>query len=120
MTTDLGLPAEIVVRPIVREPDGLAMSSRNRYLSPEERKDALVLKQALKAVETASAAGESDTAVLIDIARRTLAERPAIRIDYVAAVDWATLLPVQSIKPGTLFALAAWVGTTRLIDNVIL
>jgi pantoate--beta-alanine ligase len=120
MTADLLLPVNIEVCPIVREPDGLAMSSRNRYLSAEERKQALVLRQALNAVEGAANNGERRAAALIALANAEFAAEPGVRLDYVAAVDWATLLPVEIAEPGTLFAVAAWVGTTRLIDNVIL
>jgi pantoate--beta-alanine ligase len=120
MAADLGLAAEIVVCPIVREADGLALSSRNRYLSAEERGRALVLSRALEAVHAVAVVGERDAEVLIAVARANFAEVPAVRIDYIAAVDWATLLPVERAVPGTLFAVAAWVGATRLIDNLIL
>jgi pantoate--beta-alanine ligase len=120
MTADLGLAAEIVVCPIVREADGLALSSRNRYLSAEERGRALVLSRALHAVHAVVAVGEQDAEVLIAVARANFAEVPDVRVDYIAAVDWATLLPVERAAPGTLFAVAAWVGATRLIDNLIL
>ena len=120
MVTDLGLPVDLVVCPIVREPDGLAMSSRNRYLTIEERKQALVLRRALGAVEAAFAAGERGAAKLIDVARQEFFMQPEVRIDYVHAVDWNSLLPVETVASGTLFAVAAWVGQTRLIDNLIL
>jgi pantoate--beta-alanine ligase len=120
MVADLGLPVELVVCPIVREPDGLAMSSRNRYLSGEERKRALVLRRALNAVEAAFAAGERSAGRLIDLARREFSTQPEVRIDYIAAVDWSSLLPVGTATSGTLFAVAAWVGQTRLIYNLIL
>jgi pantoate--beta-alanine ligase len=120
MAADLGLAAEIVVCPIVREADGLALSSRNRYLSAEERGRALVLSRALEAVHAVAAVGERDAEVLIAVARANFAEVPDVRIDYIAAVYWATLLPVERAVPGTLFAVAAWVGATRLIDNLIL
>ena len=120
MVVDLALPVELRVCPIVREADGLAMSSRNRYLSPEERRQALVLSYALQVVERAALAGERQTAALIEAAKAAFAAEPEVRIDYIAAVDWATLLPVEKIAPGTLFAVAAWVGKTRLIDNLVL
>jgi pantoate--beta-alanine ligase len=125
MTADLGLPVELAVCPIVREPDGLAMSSRNRYLSADERKQALVLRTALDAVEEAVAAGERSSEVLSAIARAKFAAEPSVRVDYIAAVDWATLEPVKEVKEAgkvgsrTLFAVAAFVGTTRLIDNFV-
>jgi pantoate--beta-alanine ligase len=120
MATDLRLPAEIVVCPIVREPDGLALSSRNRYLSPVERTQALVLSRAVRKAEALAAQGERRTDALIEAARQTFAVEAEVQVDYIAAVDWATLKPVQIAAPGTLFAIAAWVGETRLIDNVIL
>ncbi len=119
MVADLGLPVELVICPIVREADGLAMSSRNRYLSGEERMQALVLKRALDAVSRLVASGERRAQALIAEARRVLAEEPLVRVDYVAAVDWGTLEPVEVAVPGTLFAVAGWVGSTRLIDNVV-
>jgi len=120
MVADLRLPAEIVVCPIVREPDGLALSSRNRYLSPAERAQALVLSRAIRQAESLAGAGERRSSALIAAARRSFAAVPEVRIDYIAAVDWATLDPVAIAAPGTLFAVAAWVGQTRLIDNTIL
>ncbi|MGD0732156.1 MAG: pantoate--beta-alanine ligase [Terracidiphilus sp.] len=119
MVTDLHLPVEIVVCPIVREPDGLALSSRNLYLSPSERAQALVLSRAIRHVESLVASGERQSSALIAAARETLASAPEVRIDYIAVVDWSTLDPVETALPGTLFALAAYVGPTRLIDNVI-
>jgi pantoate--beta-alanine ligase len=120
MTADLRLGTNIVVCPIVREPDGLAMSSRNVYLSPAERTEALVLSRTLKRVEQLVAGGERASAVLIEAAQTVFAEEPAVRIDYLELVDWNTLLPVETAAPGTLFAVAAQVGPTRLIDNTIL
>jgi pantoate--beta-alanine ligase len=120
MIADLRLPAKIVVCPIVREPDGLALSSRNRYLSPAERAQALVLSRAIRQAEALAGAGERRSSALIAAARRSFAAVPKARIDYIAAADWATLDPVEIAVPGTLFAVAAWVGQTRLIDNTIL
>jgi pantoate--beta-alanine ligase len=120
MAADLCLPAEIVVCPIIREPDGLALSSRNRYLSPAERTQALVLSRAIRRAEALVAAGERQASKLIEAARQTFAAVPEVRVDYIATVDWATLEPVEIAAPGTLFAVAAWVGQTRLIDNTIL
>jgi pantoate--beta-alanine ligase len=119
LTTDLRLPTEIVVCPIVREADGLALSSRNVYLSPEERGQALALSRAIRKAEAMFAAGERGAAALIAAAREVLAAEPAIRIDYVELTDWATLTPVEIAGPGNLFAVAAWVGSTRLIDNTV-
>jgi pantoate--beta-alanine ligase len=120
MVADLRLPAEIVVCPIVREQDGLALSSRNRYLSPAERAQALVLSRAIREAEALAVAGERRANSLIEAAAKTFAAEPEVSIDYIAAVDWATLEPVEIAVPGTLFAVAAWVGQTRLIDNAIL
>jgi len=118
MVRDLDLPVELIVCPIVREPDGLAMSSRNRYLIPEERRQALTLNAALNHVETMIRA-EKRALRLIEAAQSVLAREPAIHVDYITVVDWATLLPVETAEPGSLFAIAAWGGTTRLIDNFI-
>jgi pantoate--beta-alanine ligase len=120
MVADLRLAAEIVVCPIVREPDGLALSSRNLYLTLAERTQALTLSRAIRQVEALVASGERRASVLIEAARRTFAAEPAIRADYIELVDWATLEPVETAAPGSLFAVAAWVGATRLIDNTIL
>ena len=120
MVVDLRLPVEIVVCPIVREPDGLALSSRNRYLSPAERGEALVLSRAVRQAEALAASGERRASKLIEAARQTFAAEPAVREDYIELVDWANLLPVETAAPGTLFAVAAWVGATRLIDNAVI
>ena len=120
MVTDLRLPAEIVVCPIVREPDGLAMSSRNAYLSVEERRQALTLSRAIRRVEELTGDGKRNASTLIAAARDVFAAEPAVGVDYIELVDWDTLLPVETAVPGSLFAVAAWVGTTRLIDNTII
>jgi pantoate--beta-alanine ligase len=120
MVIDLRFATEIVVCPIVRDPDGLALSSRNVYLSPAERTQALTLSRAIGHVESLVAAGERRAAALIESANKTFATVPAIRVDYVALVDWTTLEPAETAIPGTLFAVAAWVGATRLIDNTVI
>jgi pantoate--beta-alanine ligase len=120
MTADLRLATEIVVCPIVREPDGLALSSRNIYLSPAERAQSLVLSRAVRLVVALAASGEGRAFALIAAARHTFAAEPAVRIDYITLVDWSTLEAVETATPGTLFAVAAHVGATRLIDNAIL
>ena len=120
MTADLRLGVEIVVCPIIRDPDGLALSSRNIYLSPEERTQALSLSRAIRRIEALFANGVRDAAVLRSVAQELLQSEEKIRIDYIALVDWSTLLPVDFAAPGTLFAIAAYVGATRLIDNTIL
>jgi pantoate--beta-alanine ligase len=120
MIADLRMGLELVVCPIVREADGLALSSRNVYLSAEERKRALVLSRSLRHVEELVAGGERDAEKLRAAARTVIGEEPAVRVDYLALVDWATLEPVETAEPGTLLAVAVWVGETRLIDNTIL
>jgi pantoate--beta-alanine ligase len=120
MVRDLNLPVEIVVCPIVREPDGLAMSSRNAYLNPEQRKQALVLSRALRRVGDLFRQGEQDVAKLQFAGRLVVAEEPSVRLDYLAIVDRESLEPVSPAAPGALVAVAAYVGTTRLIDNLIL
>jgi pantoate--beta-alanine ligase len=120
MVMDLRIGTEIVVCPIVREADGLAMSSRNTYLNPEERKQALTLSRAVRRVEALVKHGERGAEALIAAARVTFAIDPAIRVDYIELVNWDTLEPVESAAPGSLFAVAAWVGETRLIDNAVL
>ena len=120
MVADLRLPAKIVVCPIVREPDGLAFSSRNAYLSATERLQALALSRAIRQVETLVAGGERRAAVLVAAAREVFAAEPAVRVDYIELINWDTLLPVETAATGTLFAVAAWVGATRLIDNTII
>jgi pantoate--beta-alanine ligase len=120
MVADLRFATEIVVCPIVREADGLALSSRNVYLSAKEHAQALVLSRAIRLVEGLVAEGERRGGVLIEAARKLFAAEPSVRVDYIEVVDWATLLPVEVATPGTLFAVAAWVGVTRLIDNAIL
>jgi pantoate--beta-alanine ligase len=120
MTEDLRLGVEIVVCPIIRDPDGLALSSRNIYLSAEERNQALAISRAIRRVSALFTNGVSDTAALIAAAEELLRNEKEIRVDYITLVDWSTLLPVETATPGTLFAIAAYVGNTRLIDNMIL
>jgi pantoate--beta-alanine ligase len=120
MAADLRLPAGIVVCPIVRDADGLALSSRNAYLSPQERVHALTLSRAVHAVEARFAQSERSAGALIAAARDVFAAQPEVRIDYIELVDWATLEPVAIAASGALFAVAAYVGATRLIDNTVL
>jgi pantoate--beta-alanine ligase len=119
MTEDLRLSTQIVVCPIVRESDGLALSSRNVYLSPAERAQAGALSRAIRRAQQLVAQGEHRANILINSARAILAQEPLIRIDYVTLVDWNTLKPLDTAVPGALLALAAWVGSTRLIDNIV-
>jgi len=120
MVRDLDLPVEIVVGPIVREADGLAMSSRNAYLDASQRKQALVLFRALRAVEAQVDKRETNTNRLVNVAKQTFAEEPGARVDYIAVVDPDTLSPVDDVSKGALIAVAAYVGRTRLIDNVVI
>jgi len=120
MVRDLDMDVRIVVCPIVREPDGLALSSRNAYLSTEQRKRALVLNRSLQKVREAAEAGETNAVKLAEIGRGVIASEPAAKLDYFAVVDPDTLQPVEKVTKGTLVAVAAWVGTTRLIDNLLL
>jgi pantoate--beta-alanine ligase len=120
MMRDLNFDLELVVCPTVREPDGLALSSRNRYLSASDRARALVLSRALDVVGASYRAGQKDVARLLEAGRGVLATEPEVRIDYLQIVDADTLLPLTEAKPGALVAIAAHVGSTRLIDNTIL
>jgi pantoate--beta-alanine ligase len=120
MVRDLCLGVELVVCPTVREADGLALSSRNRYLSAAERDQALVLSRALKRMGAKFRTGERDAAALRAAGLRVLAREPAVRLDYLAVVDADTLEDRREASSGTLAAVAAWVGTTRLIDNILL
>jgi pantoate--beta-alanine ligase len=120
MVADLGLATEIVSCSIVRDADGLALSSRNAYLSAAQRAQALTLSRAVRHIELLVAGGERCGAALIEAAQRVFASEPEVRVDYIALVDWATLEPVEIAVPGTLFAVAGYVGTTRLIDNKLI
>jgi pantoate--beta-alanine ligase len=120
MVTDLRMATEIVVCPIVREADGLALSSRNVYLSAEERAWALALSRAVGEAEALFKAGERRSSAFTEAASAIIAATPQVRVDYIALVDWATLEPVEIAGPGSLFAVAACVGGTRLIDNAVL
>lgn len=118
MVRDLNFPLELLVCPTVREADGLALSSRNRYLSEEERSRALVLSRALRKAETLATTGTP--AVLRDAMLSEFEGTDGVRVDYVAVVDPDTLLDVNDLSRGALLAVAAWVGSTRLIDNLLL
>ena len=119
MVQDLNLPIAIVACPIVRDPDGLAMSSRNAYLSGEQRRYALVLHRSLEQAERQFQAGEKIAAKLIGAARELIAGAPQTKLDYFEIVDPDTLDPVERISQRTLVAVAAYIGSTRLIDNTI-
>ncbi|HWK31449.1 MAG TPA: pantoate--beta-alanine ligase [Terriglobales bacterium] len=119
MVRELRYPVEVVGCPIVREADGLAMSSRNVYLSAEERKQAAVLSRALRLAEEAFRRGATDANTLTTTVRQELSTE-TVSVDYVEVLDPATLLPVDDVKSPTLLAIAARVGSTRLLDNVVL
>ena len=119
MVADLNMDIQIVIEPTTREKDGLAMSSRNAYLNPEQRKQALVLHRALMRVQTAVDTGEVDAARLAAIGKEVMAEERGAKLDYFEVVNPDTLEPVSSVKGGALVAVAAWLGATRLIDNLI-
>jgi len=120
MERDLHLGVEIVSCPTVREADGLALSSRNAYLTDAERRAAPVLHRALRAAADRARSGETGAARLVALVRDTIASEPLARLDYAEAVDGETLDPVTAAGPGTLLAVAAWFGRARLIDNITL
>ena len=120
MTRDLSYPIEIVVCPIVREPDGLAMSSRNVYLNPEERQAATVLYRALSAARNMYENGERDAEKLRQIMREGLATEPEARMQYVSCADYDTLEELKVVTGKTLLSMAVFLGKTRLIDNFVL
>jgi pantoate--beta-alanine ligase len=121
LVKDLNLDIDIVGVPIVREPDGLAMSSRNKYLSATQRPHALLLSQSLKAAEKMVKQGETDAARIRGQANDILAAGPEdMRVDYLSLCDPDTLEEVAEIQGKTLMALAVWLGKTRLIDNRVL
>lgn len=120
MVRDLNIPVKIKLIPTVREKDGLAMSSRNQYLSQEERKDADVLFCALNLAKDLVKAGVKDTAVIINQMRKMILAKKRVKIDYIAIVDVEELTSLRKITDRCLIALAVWIGKTRLIDNVVL
>lgn len=119
MVKDLNFGIDIIVAPIVREPDGLAMSSRNLYLSPEEKMAALVIPQSLRLAENLVKEGERQVPRIISAMREKISTQPEVRIDYIAIVNPETLEPLQQITSEALIAIAAYVGKARLIDNTI-
>jgi pantoate--beta-alanine ligase len=119
MVRDLNFDVELVSCAIVRDADGLALSSRNKYLSATERDHALVLHRALRQIEQMIAQSERRSAALMQSGMETLLTVPEVRVDYLAIVDANSLLPVASVETGTLVAIAAYVGQTRLIDNFL-
>lgn len=120
MTSDLNFPIEIVVCPIVREPDGLAMSSRNVYLTPEQRAAATVLNRALEAARAAYAAGERDAGKLREVMSTVLGSESLAQVQYVSCADNETLQELDRVTGKTLLSMAVYFGKTRLIDNIVL
>lgn len=120
MNRDLDFGVEIVGMPIVREPDGLAMSSRNAYLSPEQRHEALCLRRGLDAAEALYRAGERDAAALVAAARTPVEAAPLARIDYVELRDADSLAAIDRVDAPAVLAMAVFFGTTRLIDNTVI
>jgi pantoate--beta-alanine ligase len=118
MVKDLNMNLEIVPMPTVRESDGLAMSSRNVYLDPEQRKAATLINAGLMEAKKLIEAGETRTEKALEAARAKLAESPLLKIDYIEAVSEDTLEPARAVRRGTLIAVAAYLGATRLIDNL--
>jgi len=120
MAADLDLDARLVACPIVREPDGLALSSRNAYLGPHDRHAAAALYRSLDAVRSLVAAGERDPAPLLAALRRVLGSDPAVQLDYAEIVDADSFEPAPALRRPCYVLLAAYVGGTRLIDNALL
>jgi pantoate--beta-alanine ligase len=120
MTRDLNFPIEIVVCPIVREPDGLAMSSRNVYLDAEERKAATVLYRSLSAARTLYENGERNAEKLRQMMKEVIASEPLAKMQYVSCADYDTLEEVETVDGKALLSMAVLLGKTRLIDNFVL
>ena len=120
MVADLDFPVEIAIAPTVRGPDGLALSSRNAFLSASDRSEALALHAALKRAEALARSGVEDAEPLLEAMREELARHPAIQVDYVALVERDSFRPVSRVSGPSVAAVAARVGGTRLIDNVVI
>ncbi|RSL15519.1 pantothenate synthetase [Edaphobacter aggregans] len=120
MVHDLNFPVEVIVCPTVRDADGLALSSRNQYLSPEERTRALALSRSLGNATAQASKGTHDASQLKSAILQDLQSTPTLKIDYVEIVDPTTLEPIADLQAGALIAVAAWIGKTRLIDNALL
>jgi len=119
MVADLNMPLEIVVCPTVREPDGLAVSSRNQYLSPQERTDAAVIFRALSRCADRIGAGERDVAPVVEEMHEVLRQAPVLRVEYVSIMDAESLRELDRVQGKVLVAIAGRVGSTRLIDNIM-
>jgi pantoate--beta-alanine ligase len=120
MTSDLNFPIQVVVCPTVREPDGLALSSRNSYLNPQERQAATVLYRALSRARTAYEAGERDAEALRQLTQTTIEAEKLARPQYISCADYDTLEELETLTGKTLLSMAVYVGKTRLIDNLVL
>ncbi len=120
MTKDLDFPIEIVVCPIIRETDGLAMSSRNAYLNPEERQAATVLFRALSAAQSAYKKGERNAETLLRTMTEIIHAEPLAKLQYVSCADYDTLEELETVRGKALLSMAAYVGKTRLIDNFVI
>ena len=118
LVSDLNLPLEIIGVETVREPDGLALSSRNRLLSAEQRRSALAISQSLRAAQGAARSGETDVGVLRAAALETLAREPALRLEYLEIVDPDSLVPLGALNRRGRIMTAVWTGDVRLIDNI--
>ena len=119
MARDLDIPVEVIGCPIVRESDGLAKSSRNAYLLPDERTAARVLNRSLRLAEEAVAAGERDSGVLTSIIKDVMDTEPLVRVDYIEIVDPNSMRPLPRLEGSVLIAVAAYVGKARLLDNTV-
>ena len=120
VTRDLNLPVEIVAHPTVREPDGLAMSSRNAYLSPAERQAALCLSRSLRRAQCLVRNGERRAAAILERVRSEIAAEPLARLEYASLSDGENLCEIDQLSENAVLALAVWIGKARLIDNVVL
>ena len=118
MVSDLSYGIEIVGCPIIREEDGLAKSSRNTYLNPQERQAALCLSRSLRQAKALLEGGETSASAVVDSIRTEIGKEPLARIDYVEVVDWKNLEPVETIDGAVLVAMAVYIGKTRLIDDI--
>jgi pantoate--beta-alanine ligase len=120
MVRDLNFPVEIVVCPILREPDGLAMSSRNVYLDPQQRQAATILSRSLREARQAYDNGERDAGMLRQVMKDVLASEPLAKVQYVSCADYETLEELETVKRKALLSMAVFIGKTRLIDNLVL
>jgi len=118
MVRDLNFPIEIIGVPTVREADGLALSSRNQYLNPDERAQATVLYRAMTRVKELADRGQKSVRELIDVAKGVIASANSSRLDYISIVDADNLQPLETLRPNAVIALAVFIGKTRLIDNL--